>query len=142
MAVAVAVGQDASLLGGVALISEPSAQQPEQLPEGEAEQSQDGPHAEDHVQQKVLVRRDLVDGRAEVTGAVVPQNVADPVYSPAHRVARLVLVDGGQTLGLLAVPVCGGAGLTANLGSETINATKSILKTNKVIIHSLVYLND
>lgn len=142
VAVAVAVGQDASLLGGVALISEPSAQQPVQLPDGEAEQSQDSPHTDDHVQQKVLVRRDLVDGRAEVAGAVVPENVADPVHSPAHRVARLVLVDGGQKLGLLAVPVCGGAGLTANLGSETINTTKSIRKTNKVIIHSLVYLSD
>lgn len=61
-AVAVAVGQDASVPEGVALISEPSTQQPEQLPEGEAEQSQDSPHTEDHVQQKVLVRRDLVDG--------------------------------------------------------------------------------
>lgn len=106
----VAVGHDASVPGGVAPFSEPSAQQPEHLPEEEAEQSQDGPHAEDHVQQEVLVRRDLVDGRAQVAGAVVPEDVADPVHRPAHRVARLVLVDVGQKLGLLPVPVCGAAG--------------------------------
>lgn len=60
LAVAMTIGHDATIPGGVALISEPTAQQPKHLPQGKADQSQDGTYGKDRIQQEVLVRRYLV----------------------------------------------------------------------------------
>lgn len=108
LTVAMTVGHDAIITGDVTLTSEPRAEHSKHLPQEEADQSQNGADGEDHIQQEVLVGRNLVYSRAQVTGAVVTQDVVDPVHSPAHRVARLVLVNVGQTLSLLAVPERGG----------------------------------
>lgn len=57
-----------------------------------------------HVQQEVLVGWDAVDGRAQVVGAPVPEDVVYPVDRPAYWVAGLVFVDVRQEACLLSVP--------------------------------------
>lgn len=42
---------------------------------------------------------------------VVTENIADPVNSPAHRVAWLIFVNIGEITGLLAVPRLVGRGI-------------------------------
>lgn len=60
LAVAMTIGHDATIPGDVTLISEPIAQQSKHLPQGKANQSQDGTYGEDHIQQEVLVWGHLV----------------------------------------------------------------------------------
>lgn len=93
--------------GGVTRAALFPPQQPHQPPQGQAAQGQGGRHGEHHVQQEVLADGHVIDGRAQVVGAAVAEDVADPVDGPAHRVARLVLVDAGEEVGLLAVSVPG-----------------------------------
>lgn len=69
-----------------------------------ADQKQGRPQDGGDVQQEVLVDGDAVDGRAQVLGAAVTQDVADPVHGARHRVAWLIFVDLGQLQGFLAVP--------------------------------------
>lgn len=64
-----------------------------------------------------------------MASTVVTEDVVDPVHSPGHRVAWLVLVNVGQKLSLLAVPVYGGALVTVNLNLKIIYLTSSILNT-------------
>lgn len=127
LTVAMTVGHDARIPGDATLTSEPRAKHSEHLPQEEADQGQDGTEGEGHVQQEVLVGRHLVHSRAQVAGAVVTQDVVDPVHSPAHRVARLVLVDGGQALSLLAVPECGGTPLSSILNLQLLSLKHQII---------------
>lgn len=49
-----------------------------------------------------------------MAGTIVTQDVVDPVHSPTNRVTRLVFVNVGEELSLLAVPVYGGTLLQGN----------------------------
>lgn len=82
-------------------------QQPYQPVQGKTAQSQGSPYSDNHIQQEVLVRVYLVYGGAQVIGTVVTEDVADPVDSSGHRVARLVFVNVGEKTCLLAVPMVG-----------------------------------
>lgn len=112
--VAMTIGHDAIIPAEVTLISEPTAKHLKYLPQEKAAQSQGSANGEDHVQEEVLVWRYLVHSRAQVAGTIVTEDVVDPVHSPAHRVARLVFVNVGEELSLLAVPVYGGTLLLGN----------------------------
>lgn len=112
--VAMTIGHDTIIPADVALISKPTAKHPKYLPQEKATQSQCSTNGEDHVQEEVLVWRYLVHSRAQVAGTFVTEDVVDPVHSPAHRVARLVFVNVGEELSLLAVPVYGGTLLLGN----------------------------
>lgn len=69
-----------------------------------ADEEQAGPQDGGDVQQEVLVDGDVVDGRAQVLGAAVPQDVADPVNGTRHRMAGLIFVDLGQLQRFLSIP--------------------------------------
>lgn len=112
--VAMTIGHDAIIPTDVALISEPTAKHPKYLPQEKAAQSQGSANGEDHVQEEVLVWRYLVHSWAQVAGTIVTQDVVDPVHSPTNRVTRLVFVNVGEELSLLAVPVYGGTLLLGN----------------------------
>lgn len=73
-------------------------------PQAVADEKQARPQDGGDVQQEVLVNGDVVDGRAQVLGAAVPQDVADPVNGARHWVARLIFVDLGQLQGFLSIP--------------------------------------
>lgn len=73
-----------------------------------ADEKQDGHQDGGDVQQEVLVDGDAVDSRAQVLGAAVPQDVADPVNGARHWMARLIFVDLGQLQGFLSIPERGG----------------------------------
>lgn len=60
LAVAMTIGHDATVPGDITLISQSTAQQSKHLPQGKADQSQDGTYGKDHIQQEVLVWRYLV----------------------------------------------------------------------------------
>lgn len=87
LAMAMTIGHDASIPGDITLISEPTAQQLKHLSQGKAKQSQDSTYGKDDIQQEVLVRRYLIHSWPQVAGAVVSEDVVDPVHSPGHRVA-------------------------------------------------------
>lgn len=106
--VAMTIGHEAIIPSYIALVSEPT-KNPKYLPQEKAAQSQSSANGEDHVQEEVLVWRYLVHSRAQVAGTIVTEDVVYPVHSPAHRVARLVFVNVGEELSLLAVSVYGGA---------------------------------
>lgn len=112
--VAMTIGHDGIIPSYVALVAESTTKHPKYLPQEKAAQSQGSANGEDHVQEEVLVWRYLIHSRAQVAGTIVTEDVVYPVHSPAHRVARLVFVNVGEELSLLAVPVYGGTLLLRN----------------------------
>lgn len=107
LTVAMSIGHATIIPGDVnssSLVHNLPPQQSYQLPQGKASQSQGCPYNENHIQQEVLVKRHSIHGRAQVVGTIVTEDVADPVGRPVNRVARLVFVNVGQKLCLLAVP--------------------------------------
>lgn len=87
-----------------ALIPDLLPQQSHQLVQGKAGQSQRNSYSGDHIQQEILVGGHLVYGGAQVVGTLVTEDVADPIDSSGHGVARLVFVNVGEKTCLLTVP--------------------------------------
>lgn len=69
-----------------------------------ADEKQGSHQGSGDVQQEVLVDGDAVDGRAQVLGTMVPQDVVDPVNGTCHWMARLIFVDLGQLQGFFSIP--------------------------------------
>lgn len=46
-----------------------------------------------YIQQEILIGGHFVHGRSKVVCPFVPENVANPIDGPGHRVARLIFVN-------------------------------------------------
>lgn len=81
-------------------------QQSYQPTKSKAHESQASHYGNNHIQQEVLVGVHIVYSWAQVAGAIVAEDIVDPIDCSGHWVAWLVFVNVGKKTRLLAVSGC------------------------------------